>query len=222
MTGESSERPVRPERPAQPAAPVPVPANLPPSAAAAQQGATRRHYAFSRPSDLDRYLRSRNDLTERQRNAVELLLRGQSDQEVAAQIGVDRGNIFRWRKSVAFARELDRQRRQQSERSINRLQSMVPSAVDVLQKQLASDDPKVAMRAASLLLKFATPARLSGPSASAAAEKQAAAESRRFGDDLIAYINAPLPGQPGAPETKRDELEDEDDFDDEDDPEDET
>ena len=55
------------------------------------------------PRAIDLFLCSRNDLSENQRNAIELLLRGFADQEVAAQLGVDRGTVFRWRKTIAMS-----------------------------------------------------------------------------------------------------------------------
>lgn len=173
-----------------------------------QQGATRCNNIFSQNRALEAYLRRRNDLQERQKNAIDLLLQGRSDQEVAAQIGVDRTTIFRWRKTVAFQRELDRQRRLMWDQSANQLQSMVQPALEILHRQLVSDDPKSAMRAASVLLRFATPSRLARFTSDVADDA-----SKQFANDVIAYCESPLPGQPGAPE---DMVDDEDeDFDEE-------
>src|SRR5205823_2386356 len=132
-------------------------------------------------------------------NAVELLLHGHSDHDTAAQLGVDRTTIFRWRKTIAFQRELDRGRQRLWEQSAGQLQSMVQPALNILQKQLTSDDVKLQIRAATILLRFATPSRL----APGAARKPDAAEPdprKQELDDLMDYVNAPLPGQPGAPE----------------------
>lgn len=147
---------------------------------------------------------------------------------------MDRSTIFRWRQEIAFARELDRQRRLRSERAANQLQSMVPSALKILQQQLDSSDGRERMRAISILLRFATPGRLgtvAAPGAGAvagaggggsggaakpqppdAAVKAAQAESKRHTDDLIAFIEAPLPGEPGAPEDMTDGSEEEEDL----------
>jgi DNA-binding CsgD family transcriptional regulator len=185
----------------------------------AQQSATgRNNHAFSKPP-LERFLSRRQDLTQRQQAAVELLLRGHSDQETAAQLGVDRGTIFRWRKSIAFARELDRQRQLRFERAAHQMQSMVPTALAILQKQLESGDPRQSMRAASILLRFATPGRLGTTNTAdslggaAVSEKSAHAQEKEHVDDLIAYIEAPLPGQPGCPEEMSDDPEDSEDLD---------
>jgi hypothetical protein len=177
-----------------------------PKSSRAPHGATQRNNNILRDPVIDRFLRSRNELSERQRTAVELLLRGMSDHEVAAQVGVDRGKIFRWRsKSVAFQRELDRQRRALWERSAGRIRAMVDPALEILQKQLTSGDEKVALRAAAVLLRFATPSRLAGLG-NAGKPPDA---NKQYGDDLIAYVEAPLPGEPGAPEDMVDELDEE-------------
>lgn len=170
----------------------------------APQGAAQRRNNFSPDPAIRRFMRSRNELSERQHTAVELLLRGMADQEVAGQLGVDRGTVLRWRsKSIAFQRELDRQRRRLWEQSAGEIQSMVGPALSILRKQLASDDEKIAIRAAAVLLRFATPSRLApaatSPSASGSPDAPAKREPDEI-DDLIAYCDAPAPGQPGAPE----------------------
>ncbi len=172
----------------------------------APQGAAQRRNILSGDRPIDRFLKSRNELSERQRKAVELLLRGMGDQEVANQLGVDRGTILRWRsKSIAFQRELDRQRRRLWEQSAGEIQSMVGPALSILRKQLASADERTAIRAASVLLRFATPSRLSPAAVSSSPGAPGAAEAdRQHVDDLIAYVEAPLPGQPGAPEDMND------------------
>jgi hypothetical protein len=176
---------------------------------AAQQGATGRNNKKMPRNACEAFLSSRNDLSEKQRNGIELLLRGLSDQEVAAQLEVDRGTVFRWRKSIPFARELDRQRKILWQQSAARLQSMVEPALDILRAQLTDNDPKLRLRAAAILLRFATPSRLSP--ASTGAEKTAKAEGEQRFQDIIDYIEAPLPGEPGAPE---DMVEDEEEIDD--------
>ncbi len=173
----------------------------------APQGAAQRRNILSGDRPIDRFLKSRNELSERQRKAVELLLRGMGDQEVANQLGVDRGTILRWRsKSVAFQRELDRQRRRLWEQSAGQIQSMVEPALAILRKQLASEDERMAIRAAAVLLRFATPSRLSpaAVSSSSPGAPGAAKADRQHVDDLIAYVEAPLPGHPGAPEDMND------------------
>jgi hypothetical protein len=128
-----------------------------------------------------------------------LLLHGLSDEEVAKQLGVDRTTIFRWRGTEPFQRELERQRRALWERSASEIQSMVGPALGILRKQLNGEDPKLAMRAAGVLLRFATPSRLLPSTTSA----QPVDEDKRYVDDLLAYVN----GRPGQPEEHEDEDE---------------
>jgi len=177
----------------------------------AQQGATRRNNILRPETDVERYMRSRNELTQRQHGAVQLLLRGLSDEEAAKQLGVDRGTIYRWRKTVPFQRELDHQRRALWERSAGQLHAMVQPALDILSRQLASTDEKVAMRAAAVLLRFATPSRLGSTSSTSSRVPAAPDPDKQFVDDLIAYCDAPLPGQPGAPEDMVDDEDEEED-----------
>src|SRR2546421_6925444 len=163
-----------------------------------QQGATTRNNKKSGASSIDAFLRARNDLSEKQRNAVAFLLQGLSDEQVASQVAADRTTIFRWRKSIPFQRELERQRRLLWDQSRNQLQSMLQPALNILQKQLTCDDPKTALRAAAILLRFATPSRFITPATSG--NSAGRAEKNRDFDDLMAYVDAPLPGEPGAPE----------------------
>src|SRR5688572_3934967 len=77
-----------------------------------QQAATPGNNILSGERAIDLFLRSRKELSERQRTAVELLLQGSSDEMVGRQIGVDRTCIYKWRtRNVAFQREMERQRR---------------------------------------------------------------------------------------------------------------
>jgi hypothetical protein len=177
-----------------------MPQDLP--APGAPHGAAQRRMAPTQQQAIVRFMRSRNELSDRQRAAVELVLRGQSDIQVGAELGVDRGTVLRWRKCLAFARELDRQRSLRIERATDQLHALLTTAFDILQKEAASDDSRARMRAVAAILRFATPTRLAMPSAAEEVE----AQERRHGDDLIAYVDAPLPGQPGAPETMADDA----------------
>jgi hypothetical protein len=182
----------------------------------AQHGATGRNNKKMSPTDADRILLGNKELTERQHSAVELLLRGLSDAQIAAQLGVDRGTVYRWRTSSLFQKELERQRKFLYEQSATRLQSMIQPALDILNRQLTGDDPKTALRAAAILLRVATPARLAR-----FADPDTAPAPRSPANDtwakIKAYLDAPLPGQPGAPtcapweEPEDEELEEDDD-----------
>ena len=139
----------------------------------------------------------------RQRTAVELLLRGAGDADVGQQLGVDRGTVFRWRtQHAAFRAELERQRELAFQESVDRLRSMVQPALDIIERQMGdASDPRAALRAAAILLRFAAPRRPTTGSSSAGASAAARPTAPSDTWDWIeAYVNAPLPGQPGAPE----------------------
>jgi hypothetical protein len=143
---------------AQPAEVAPVPAS--PAVPGMQQNATPC-YSEKNPAAGDApKSRPGEELTQQQRNAIELLLQGLSDAQVAARIGVDRTTVFRWRKKQAFRRDLERERRLLWRQATKRLQTLVTPALDILHEELAGDDPRTKLRAASILLRVATPARL--------------------------------------------------------------
>ena len=96
--------------------------------------------------------------------------------------------------TVERAREVARQQGT----SLNQL---VREYIEMLAGQLTGDDPKLRIRAAAILLRFATPSRLGQP----AAEKQIRSQTVQDVNDLISYVEAPLPGQPGAPEDMEEE-----------------
>src|SRR5215213_7147272 len=73
-----------------------------------QQVATQRHNEKNEPPGSDQNSLQKQELSPRQHAAIELLLHGQSDAQVAQQLGIDRVTVFRWRKGPRFARELER------------------------------------------------------------------------------------------------------------------
>jgi hypothetical protein len=218
--------------PREPNKPPPPPPSL--LGNAAQQGATQRNKQKNTCGGADHYPVHSNELSQRQRAAIELLLRGFSDAQTAAEVGVDRGTIYRWRTDdPEFAHVLETQRRILWQQSAQRLQTMYQPALDILEKQLTGADPRLALRAAALLLRVATPARLDRitrdpatavPTSTAPrAFKKSPAGHPQSADDafaalLDAYINAPLPGELGrqveANASKLPAIEEEEDDDD--------
>jgi hypothetical protein len=94
-------------------------------------------------------------LSDRQRRAVNLLVRGMSATQVAQAVGVDRRTLYRWRRQRAFTSALNRDRRALRRDADDRLVQLLPVALNVLQRHL--DDPydRTAYRAAALLLRTA-------------------------------------------------------------------
>lgn len=70
-------------------------------------------------------------------NAVELLILGKADREVAEQVGVTRQTVSGWRlHDPFFQAELNRQRSQLFGAAIDRLRNLVPKALDVIEREL--------------------------------------------------------------------------------------
>ncbi len=153
-----------------------------------QQAATPRNkQKIDRPTLLA-YLSAANELTQKQHSAMELMLQGHSDAQVASELHLDRTTVFRWRKSNTFAKKLDEQRHRLMEQSNARLQSLLDPALDILQKQLTGDDPKTALRAAVILVRMANPGRFPRP-----ASAKLKPEISPYDQAIEDYINAPLP-----------------------------
>jgi hypothetical protein len=193
------------KQPSPSSAPSSAPSSPAPAAAAPMsQNVAECSSAPFRGRRGARYVLNGNDLTERQHTAALLLLRGKSDSEVARLIGVDRMTIARWRRTPSFQKLLRAQRAAVWNKSLARLHSLVDPALKILEKQLGSDDAKIAMRAAAILLRLAGPARLpreasEDPAGEAPTGAEARQRDQAVWDEIEAYINAPMPGQPGAP-----------------------
>lgn len=88
-----------------------------------------------------------------QENAIEHLLQGKSDRAVAETVSVSRQTVWEWRKhDPLFIAELNRQRSEMWMEARERLESLANRALDVVEAQLDSDDPKVALAAAKYIL----------------------------------------------------------------------
>jgi transposase len=88
-----------------------------------------------------------------QENAIEHLLQGKSDRAVAETVGVSRQTVWEWRNhDPLFIAELNRQRIELWSEARGRLKSLANRALDVVETQLDSDDPKAALAAAKYVL----------------------------------------------------------------------
>ncbi len=92
-------------------------------------------------------------LTPEQLNAIDLLIFGKTDKEVAETIGVGRNTISKWYKNAFFIAELNSRREKLWTESKNRLKSLVHEAVNVLSNGLYSSDEKIAVTSAVHILK---------------------------------------------------------------------
>lgn len=88
-----------------------------------------------------------------QANAIEHLLQGQSDRAVAEAVGVSRQTIWEWRKhDPLFIAELNRQRSEMWREARERMKALANRALDVVEVQLGSSEPKAALAAAKYVL----------------------------------------------------------------------
>jgi len=93
-------------------------------------------------------------LTVQQENAIDLLVQGQSDREVAEAVGVARQTVTTWRNSNAnFVAELNRRRQEVWGSQAEQLRQLVAKAVQVLAEDLEDDDKALRQRAAVHILR---------------------------------------------------------------------
>lgn len=95
-------------------------------------------------------------LTEEQIQAIPLIIEGKSDAEVGEAIGKTRETVNRWRNhDHDFKRELEAARKSYLEAQVAAVSARAQKAIAVLDKLLDSDDERIRLQAASLLLKSA-------------------------------------------------------------------
>jgi hypothetical protein len=88
-----------------------------------------------------------------QQNAIEHLLQGQSDRAAAEGAGVSRQTVWVWRNhDPLFIAEVNRRRVESWSEACERMKSLANRALDVLELQLGSDDPKTSLAAAKYVL----------------------------------------------------------------------
>ena len=89
-----------------------------------------------------------------QENAIDLLLMGKSDREVASAVKVSRQTVNLWRNhDTGFAAALDSKRHDVWGTQLERLRALVSKAVDVLADDLESPNLKLRQSAAVHILR---------------------------------------------------------------------
>src|SRR5579872_1518316 len=85
--------------------------------------------------------------TAKQQTALDLLVAGRNDREVAEQIGARRETVRCWRHDPDFAAELESRRSRLWAPYVERLHSLIPRALEVIEWQaLAESDLKLAFK----------------------------------------------------------------------------
>ncbi len=97
--------------------------------------------------------KTRRELSVEQRNAIDLLVLGKTDREVADAVGASRQTVNAWRNHhPEFAAELNLRREEVWGAGVDRLRSLLPKALGVLERALEADppDPKTAIEVLKL------------------------------------------------------------------------
>ena len=88
--------------------------------------------------------KTRHSLSTEQLNAIDLLVTGKRDREVAEAIGVSRQTVCGWRQRNAhFQAELNRRRNEIWGASVDQLRSLLPQAVAVVARALESGEKEL-------------------------------------------------------------------------------
>ena len=101
-----------------------------------------------------------------QRSAIDLLIAGKTDLEVAQALGLNRVTVTRWRLyDLLFQAELDRQRHALWSAGANRLRALVPKAIETVERALerAQEQDQLDVRLAFQILKLAGLDRIGVP-----------------------------------------------------------
>lgn len=95
-------------------------------------------------------------LTIEQASAIDLVMAGLSDREVAEKVGVSRETVNRWRnRHPAFRAELNRRRRALWDNGLDRLRLLFPEAVEALRTAVKDPGNRNGSRVALEVVKMA-------------------------------------------------------------------
>lgn len=95
-----------------------------------------------------------DSLSEKQENAIELMLKGLNDSEVAERVGVSRQWVNTWRNhDVLFIRTLKERRRMLREVHSHQLEEVVEEAIEVVRETLEGENGQLRLKAAMYVLK---------------------------------------------------------------------
>lgn len=79
-------------------------------------------------------------LTIEQFNAIDLLVLGKTDQDVADKVGVNRVTVTKWRNyDIYFQAELNKRRKEIWNSSIDRMRALLPKAMERLEQEVDSE-----------------------------------------------------------------------------------
>ena len=94
-------------------------------------------------------------LNEKQESAIELILQGLNDGEIAERVGVSRQSVNTWRNhDESFMEALQVRRGILQEVHMNQLEQLVTESIEVLREALGEQDQKTRLKTAMYVLKF--------------------------------------------------------------------
>jgi hypothetical protein len=80
-------------------------------------------------------------LTIEQLNAIDLLITGKTDQEVADEVRVNRVTVTKWRNyDIYFQAELNKRRKGIWSASLDKMRALVPKAMERLEKEIDNEN----------------------------------------------------------------------------------
>jgi transposase-like protein len=92
-------------------------------------------------------------MDEKQERALQMIILGEEDIEIAATLGINRKTIYRWRKyDVQFMRALDERQALMRELAQNGLLELTEGALEAVREALKDKDNRVRLQAARLVL----------------------------------------------------------------------
>lgn len=90
-----------------------------------------------------------------QQNAIDLLVTGKTDREVAEAVGVSRQTVCQWRlHNPVFQAELNKRRKEVWGATVDKMRALLPEALDTLAAELRNPDNKDRWKVALELLKM--------------------------------------------------------------------
>jgi transposase-like protein len=94
-----------------------------------------------------------DSLNDKQERALQMIILGEEDIEIAATLGINRKTIYRWRKyDVQFMRALDERQALMREMAQNGLLELTEGALEAVREALKDKDNRVRLQAARLVL----------------------------------------------------------------------
>ncbi len=108
------------------------------------------------PGDRDGWVYEEITLDPQQTKALEMMLTGRTDSDIAARVGVTRQTVNEWRnQNMAFMEALQSQRELLREIQMDRLNALVDEGLEALRGALHSDNENTRLKAAALVLRMA-------------------------------------------------------------------